>query len=499
MAVPEKSTFIARAFRSFGENVAGIFGRVNDWRESAGEAVQDFLDGISEWLVEHKWGFIFTLASLIWVGLMGWLLVDLFRGKVAGGAVQVGVAGLIGNALVGLLVSPLIALASWLVLLIIPKVFKLVTPLVLFLPLIVWTPLYAVWQLVIVLAKLLLLAPLFLLFIGTRLIQLWRRIFFTCPSRDCSYRGLPAYLCPKCGTGNPKLWPNLYGLLWHPCVKCGELLPALRSLGRKKLQRLCGGCGIPLVGRHAGRAPERLVAIAGAPSSGKTNYLLSAVDQIVHGDSAVPIRGSIDDPAQEREFRREWEGLAAGRVAAKTAAVASAFILYARAGNSKCQLYLYDAPGEEFTSIRAMSRQQYFNLLEGFVVLVDPLPLAAGPAGAQALQNVVAATVATASSGPAGRAGKLRYRVAVVISKADEQVVKQKLGQVAASGAACRKAIVDWGGASALLALEHHFESVEYFACSALGRPVDPKNREPFKGRGVLEPLGWVLGAGKSG
>jgi hypothetical protein len=41
--------------------------------------------------------------------------------------------------------------------------------------------------------------------------------------------------------------------------------------------------------------------------------------------------------------------------------------------------------------------------------------------------------------------------------------------------------------------LEHRFETVEYFACSPLGREFDPKNKQTFQGAGVLEPLAWVL------
>jgi hypothetical protein len=41
--------------------------------------------------------------------------------------------------------------------------------------------------------------------------------------------------------------------------------------------------------------------------------------------------------------------------------------------------------------------------------------------------------------------------------------------------------------------LEHRFETVEYFACSPLGREFDPKNHQTFQGAGVLEPLAWVL------
>jgi hypothetical protein len=375
------------------------------------------------------------------------------------------------------------------------------------LPLVIWTPVYALAQAVVVLAKLLLLIPLALLFVITRLSELWRGIFYTCPSRQCAYRGLPVYVCRKCGAGNRNLWPNLYGLFHHHCQRCDELLPALDLLGRNKLQRLCGGttCGIPLLGRHAGRAPERLVAIAGAPGSGKTNYLLMAVNEIASADGnrAVRVRGEIDDPHQKEEFQRMWQGIAIGQPAAKTAEVAKAFLLYAKVGRAKCQLYLYDAPGEEFSSLTSMAERHYLPLLEGFIFLVDPLHLdTSSPKGgrdgaAENFKTVVHTTLGTALKGArVNREGKIPMRAAVVISKADLKEVQAVLGDIRQQpvpGSQCRAALERWGGEAGLRLLEHHFESVEYFACSPLGRAVDPHNRQAFKGAGVLEPLNWVL------
>jgi hypothetical protein len=87
-------------------------------------------------------------------------------------------------------------------------------------------------------------------------------------------------------------------------------------MGRKRLEKLCGGDGMPLLGRHSGRVPERLVAIVGGPGSGKTSYLLMAVHRIIEGGESV--RGTVDDPAQEREFLSEWAKLEAGTTPSKT-------------------------------------------------------------------------------------------------------------------------------------------------------------------------------------
>jgi hypothetical protein len=257
---------------------------------------------------------------------------------------------------------------------------------------------------------------------------------------------------------------------------------------------------MPLMGRHAGRARERLVAIAGGTGSGKTNYLLMVAAEAATGHPAFG--GEIDDEAQRREFRREWRNLSVGVPAPKTSEVANAFLLYATVGGERCPLYLYDAPGEEFASIGRMQAHEYFPLLEGIVLLVDPLsfePVREREGGSDyppvPLDDVVTSTLVTASAGKLpGRDGKIPLRIAVVISKADLGSVRVRTGGASvARGRACREAIAEWGGEAALRAVEHRFREVEYFACSPLGRAAGSGARAPFTGRGVVEPLLWVL------
>ena len=511
-AANRQESFIARAMRVCRENVAGAFGRANQWRRRSVEWVDWNLTMLAEWQTGHKVGVVVGLGLVIWAGLSLWFIVDWSRGRVQGSAVQIGIGALIGGAVFGLLASAVAALVAFVAILLLNKIFQLLAPIVLFLPLIPWVPLYAAWQVVLVVGKLLLLVPLSVLFVSTRAVQIWRGIFYTCPSRDCGYRGLPIYVCAGCGHGNRRLWPNLYGLLWHRCVACDRRLPALDMLGRRKLGRRCGGCEMPLAGRHAGKARERLVAIVGGPGSGKTNYLLMTVNEILDGRGGArrSIAGEIDDPAQAEAFHHEWRKLEQGVPASKTSEVIRALLLYAKVGRSRCQLYLYDAPGEEFGTIGSMTKQQYFHLLDGFLLLVDPCGFeqvrsaCGSQAAALPLQDVVTSVLVTASAGaPVVRGGKLKPRLAVVLSKADLAPVRTELGSIndesGASAERCRQAIVRWGGEHVLRAIEHRFESVEYFACSPLGRSADAERGTPFTGKGVLEPLEWVLTGTRAG
>ncbi len=498
---PFRETFLARAVRLYRENTRYDRKALDARREEMEERASVLLGDMLQWAGRHQLGLSIGLG--LPAGLLVWTwFADLVAesGK-KGGAGQewdlMTVVLVLGTSVLMVGAAKLLVMPLFHLIVLLMRVALSWQPAI-------WPVVYGAWRALYVVGQCLLLVPLFGLFVVTRAIQLYRGIFHTCPARRCAYRGLPAYVCDECGEINEDLWPNLYGLLSHPCVECGRALPTLDVLARDRLQRRCGNetCRMPLLGRHGGRVPERLVAIAGGPSSGKTCYLLMAVHQIISGqhNGAVSIDGEIDDTTQEQTFEFEWQGMARGQAAAKTVEVANAFLLYASVGGSRCQLYLYDAPGEEFGSVGAMTAQQYIPLLEGFILLVDPLSfyrarVAGGGSSTLPLEDVVASTLGTAlSSMPVGPSGRISKRVAVVLSKADllvGQIGDIRLGPV--DPARCRDAIMRWGGQNAVRQLEHRFESVAYFACSPLGRDADHRRRQPFSGSGVLEPLHWVL------
>ncbi|MBI3248838.1 MAG: hypothetical protein HYZ50_20235 [Deltaproteobacteria bacterium] len=499
-----QKTFLVRAIQLFQEKVKEKIALARVGRDASILSVQESLRKARAALNIRNERPVVLLTPVVWVGIIWIVLPNIpeYRNESLWGFYFV-------YFFVSLGVARAIAWATLSVVCVTPLIMSLLASIIFFLPIILWTPVYVSMQALVVVGKFLLLVPLIGLFVCTRGLQLWRGIFHTCPARDCSYRGLPAYGCADCGVLNYQLWPNLYGLLWHYCIGCDQRLPTLDLLGRKSLSRHCGDpqCRMPLLGKHAGRVPERLVAIAGAPSSGKTNYLLMAVHELLNSNGNG-LRGEIDDNTQAEEFRHERRNLEAGFPSAKTSAVAKAMLLYVKARRTKCQLYLYDAPGEEFLSIGSLSERQYLSLLEGFILLVDPLSFASvrGQKGRKdgqgsSLKDVAAAISAASAGVRTGRDGKRSVRVAVVISKADLEPVRNRIGDIRReriARAVCRQAIVDWGGRNEIQALENQFAAVEYFACSPLGRAVDASNRQPFRGYGVLEPLRWILLGGSS-
>ena len=504
-----KVLFPVQAFREFVRNIRKAFGRANAWRSSATETVQDVLIDARDWEKENWLALVIVSSIILWLGLMIWFFVDLSGGRVAGNHLQIGVGGVIGGAILGLLASLILAFVLLLALFLLDFAFLFLTPVVLFLPIIAWAPFYLLYQSLLVVAKLLLLLPLSVLVVITRIIQLLRGIFFTCPSRICGHRGLPAYVCPQCGVSNAMLWPNMYGLFTHECVNCGKRLPTLGMLGRNKLQPRCSNatCGRPLPGKHEAR--ERLVAFIGGPYSGKTNYLMMAARSVLGGAhlSGQQIEGEVGDPQQNTVFNSGWRLLETGIPVDKTIAVENAYLLNMRFGRQRQHVYLYDAPGEEFESIDNMTKQQYFWLLEGLIVCVDPLtfPAVREQAGvpattAKTFHDIITSVVHRACAG-ISPAGLKKLRVAVVITKADLPCIARDLGGdtgAPVSGETCRSAIIRWGGESGLRAIENYFSKIEYFACSALGREASTDNRAPFQARGVLEPLVWILSGKRS-
>ena len=362
-----------------------------------------------------------------------------------------------------------------------------------------WTILYVAGRSLFLLVQLALFFPMFLLFGLIHKVQRLRKVF-VCPVRKCSDTSLPAHVCRACGEPHDDLYPNLYGLFWHRCAKCGRALPTLNILGRRKLARRCRHCRLP---RSHRTLPTRLVQIAGGTSSGKSCYLVMAIHQILDGEGReFDLCAAIDDPEQQKAFLRQWGELAFGRTIAKTIEVPKAWLLYVRPyGGNPFQLYLYDGPGEEYESVEALDTQQYFSELHGIVLLVDPKSFAAvsGPEARHALpfDEVVSTIVGRAilEMRPAVD-NRFDLRVAVTISKADLPEVRRKIGDIrtgCAQAHRCRQAIADWGGGNALRVIEQRFKSVEFFACSPLGRDAGELHAESFAGVGLLEPLHWAL------
>lgn len=508
----KKETFIDdKALREFKENVVKGFTRANEMMLNATDFVDLKVRGINNFRINNV-GIYWTII-LVFSVIVGLIFACItIKDVVQLSDIKMFIVGFFIRFIIWTLITALIIACLSRFIIQTKELYYLLNILmavILFLPVILCILcilIYALVQIVIVLLKFLVLIPLFFLVIITRHIHLRKKIFHTCPY--CSYRGLPLYVCPECGEFNEKLWPNLYGLLHHDCTGCGKPLPTLDVRGRNKMEQRCDHCEMPILSKNTVPLPEKLVAIVGGHRSGKTSYLIMAVDEITNGNNEdeTRIKGEIEIETQKEKFGQKLNKLSEGIALEKNEDINEPFLLYAEVNARKCLIYLYDTPGGKFATFSTMSEKHYFTLLEGLVLLVDPLSFKSVRAGFNGLdyqptplQDVVNSILHAASSGiPLGKSGKFKMHVAVVISKADMECVSEKIEKIGdkLTETACRDAIMEWGGESAIRSIELRFENVEYYACSPLGRDGDPDNKDPFRGYGILEPLDWVLSDG---
>ncbi len=362
-----------------------------------------------------------------------------------------------------------------------------------------------------------------LLYLVERAYLAVRGFFTVCPA--CHEKvPLPEYLCPKCGAVHSRLIPSSYGILSRTC-QCGCRLPATFFLGRAGLPSRCPGCHHLLAAGHT-ESRKHFVPIYGGPAVGKTAFLCSAASQLLE---VAPQRGVTCGFLEEqtaRTFSRLHDDLARGRAPDKTHdSVPKAFNLeLQRAGQAPRVLYLYDPSGEVFDRSEEMVLHKFQGYLTGLLFLVDPFSLSelrrerAGELAS--LEATLAPSRLPVEDALArfllnmeerfglAKTAKIRVPVAVVVSKMDALGLEEKHRAateeirtkerdhsnhgLSADEQGLRQLLLRWGAGDLVHTLEARCDRVRYFGCSSLGRTPDSSAR-PFAGRGVLEPLLWVL------
>jgi len=360
--------------------------------------------------------------------------------------------------------------------------------------------------------------------VGQELYLLGRRITYQCPYDDCPTKGrrLPIHVC-SCGAEYSDLKPSFYGVLDHTCNHGSKSvkLPTTDFCGRNRLKRLCSGCKRPLIHSSIGDAPLYSIQLVGPSSAGKTVFLRQSVRRLCDFFRSLPGgKAHIDAVEQDRMVREDLKLLDSGQVPDKTGGdVMEALGVAVRMPKrGKLLLHLYDAPGEHYETVEQFARKQVVQRVDGIVLLVDPfsLPRLAAhpsrmikglmPAGIEMQTTVSNLIRLLEMMRERDSTGKFSIPVAVVLSKADALPTDDLpfLNNLYAFdgetqdpellNARCRAALVGLGGANAVNALEQHVSKVRYFACSALGRTPDIRERKPFRPTGVAEPYLWMLG-----
>ena len=265
-----------------------------------------------------------------------------------------------------------------------------------------------------------------------------------------------------------------------------------------------------------GELAERPIFLAGGPSTGKSVFLRQAIRRLPeHIAKTWGGKVCIDSQEQRTSIERDQKRLDRGQVLAKTVAGAvHAFGLAIRVKKPRrlsCLLYVYDPPGEDFTSMQRLGRKQVMQRIEGIILLVDPFATPALAkfgrrfgdrlkASSATLHEVASELIGVVNQMIVRQANeKCQVPLAVVLNKTDALPAKEYpfLADLVSSddGAhdRCRQALERLGEGRSIRALEQKFETVRYFACSALGRMPDPRDHSPFRGSGATEPFLWLL------
>jgi len=172
------------------------------------------------------------------------------------------------------------------------------------------------------------------------------------------------------------------------------------------------------------------VPIVGGPAAGKTTFACLALGGLRAGDGAgVRFVDDRDAEEFERGLARLRSGETLPRTLPRLPRATMLDVEWDRPG--QCILYLFDPPGEHYTSADRIGWQRYLDLASGLLIVVDPLALvtvqrsldgseralvAQATPSVEEPSHVISRLVNALRTRPDG--GRLR-RVAVVVTKTD--------------------------------------------------------------------------------
>lgn len=361
-----------------------------------------------------------------------------------------------------------------------------------------------------------------MLFCMERAIMLARSGYAKCPHAGCHQPvPLPIFYCGECGVAHTRLIPGPCGVFHRTC-SCGKArLPTTFWLGKARGRSACARCTKPLRRELFGGSAH--VPIYGAPSSGKTMLMMGATWQLVQGRLA-DVHADFINETDRASYDTSWRpGFESGRVREKThQMLPDAFLLSVRRSTGlPVSLYMYDPAGEAIERESDIEGHRFLQYFDGLALLIDPFSLpsfarickdggngALPPSTSQADPMDVVHRVVNVLESKADlvRGRDFARRVAVIITKADNEIVQRELGislEDPGPGARWQDAGLDddrrvraWlqtNEPGLLQILETRFAKLRFFVVSALGH--EPGARTAFQPRKLLDPLCWLLSA----
>lgn len=373
-----------------------------------------------------------------------------------------------------------------------------------------------------------------LLFVVNFIYGTYYKIFYRCP--DCHEQmTIPVFACPTCGTEHTRLWPSVYGVFYHRCLTCitklrkQTKLPTLDLIGRKDLVQKCAHCRRPL-NKDVGRMTNVHIPVIGGPSTGKSNYIVMATNQLI--EQYAPARQymtEFPDKNHQLEYDNNMRRLSSGNALLKTPdIVPQAYNLSIKKRRELVGriAYIYDAAGEAYATEDNTILQTYYQYVHGIIFIIDPFSIelqrrkhedeldkveySLRPSTLNLQEAYERMLTVLEQSVGLKRGSKFQHPIAVVISKTDALGLEEEIGRPAAvelmrqdpsirlqEDAISRlveQFLIDNQLGNLVRDLYLQFESVKFFSCSALGRMPAKGDSSAYEPLRVLDPFIWILG-----
>ena len=349
-----------------------------------------------------------------------------------------------------------------------------------------------------------------------------KKIGNSCPQCQKKFE-LPTYVC-LCGNKHTKLVPSKYGIFKRKC-NCKRKLNTTFFNGRAKLpgRWVCPSCGYDM-GEDIMHT-DIPILVVGGPSSGKTCYISMAISEL---EKNAPANNLVfeyhENKALGDDYLYNKETMEKGYLPEKTQELRLRyyqFYLTPKDVEIRNLISLCDVAGETYERNDEMAKQIGYKHAEAFLIIIDPLSLAAYRSELEeeipdlaknykpsnrAMDEVVDTLMNTLKDmGNSGSKELVQAEVAVVFTKCDIPGLDEKIGAKAveeymsnsdvknpyeAKNKVCEQFLMEYEGDNFLNILRSKFRSIQFFTSTALGHV---ENGEEFVPSGVEEPVLWLV------
>ncbi len=346
-----------------------------------------------------------------------------------------------------------------------------------------------------------------------------KKISNNCPNCQTKFAHA-TYVC-QCGAKHTKLVPSKYGILKREC-ECYRKLSTTFFNGREKLpgKWICPNCSKVFTDIIHEDLP---IPVVGGPSSGKTCYISMAITQIEKTASSYDLEFEYHENADlGDDYNDNKEQMNHGRLPMKTNDMRLRYYQFFLSGKGqkvRSLVSLCDVAGETYEHNDEMARQIGFQNANGFLMIIDPLSVAAYRkevakttdiskygASEKPMDEVLDALIHTLESMKCiDSKSSIKTDVAVLFTKGDIPGLAEKIGDEAvarylqthegitpyeAKNIICEQFLREYDENNFLNTLKSKFKSIQFFTCSALGHVENGKNFAPV---GVEEPALWLI------